>query len=155
MAQRITAAAAAIAAHLETLPAIGRAYPYPRPMSLMEFGDLAMGISGTSPPETFQSGGGGFQGFQTVIWQVAVKLGDVATTGPAVEDVQRQIADLASADPATSIIGLLRAPTSRQVLAEHGGPIVTEDGVEVSYAEDVGDTVITIVECQITANVRV
>lgn len=150
MAQRITAAAAAIAAQLETLGPIGRAYPFPRPMSFMELGDCAMMLSGTSLPETF-----GPETQQTCIWAVSVKLGSAVNQGVAVEDVQVQIAELMSTDPETSIIGLLRSARVDALLQPHGSPRVTEDGMEASYGEEQDGSVFTIIECQITANVVV
>lgn len=150
MAQRTTAAAAAIAAQLETLPAVGRAFPFPQPMSVMSYGDLAMAIAGTSLPETM-----GPNTYQTVIWQCVVLLGSAATDGPALPDVQEQVADLTSADPQVGVIGLLRDMDVRDALVAHGSPVVTEDGCDVSYAADVDETPVTLVEFQITANVLV
>ena len=131
MAQNITAAAAAIAAQIETLTPIGKAYPYPKPINVLEEGDAAMALVGTSLPETF-----GPETQQTCIWALAVKLGSAVTKGAGVEDLQVTIAELMSADPETSIIGLFRSDRVDALLRPHGSPRVTEDGVEASYGEE-------------------
>ena len=145
--ENILAAASAIAAKLETLPEVNEAFPYAKPLSGIQLGDLIMGLTGTSPPGTMGSGT-----FQTCVWSCVVKLGSGMWDVDGGKELQATIASLASAAPGEGIIGILRVSKD---LREHGDPRVTEDGIEVVYDEEEDDNVLTYIECSITANVRV
>ena len=143
----ILEAARRIAAKLETLPEVNEAFPYAKPLSAVQLGDLIMGLTGTSPPGTMGSGT-----FQTCIWSCVVKLGSGMWDVDGGKELQATIASLASAAPGEGIIGILRDSPD---LHEYGEPRVTEDGVEVVYDEEADDNILTYLECSITANVRV
>ena len=90
----ILEAARRIAAKLETLPEVNEAFPYAKPLSAVQLGDLIMGLTGTSPPGTMGSGT-----FQTCIWSCVVKLGSGMWDVDGGKELQATIASLASAAP--------------------------------------------------------
>ena len=139
--------ASRIAAKLETLPEINEAFPYAKPVSGMQLGDLVMGLSGTSPPGTH-----GAHAYQTCVWTCLVKLGSGLLDVDGGAQLQDTLASLSSAAPGEGIIGILRASPD---LDPYGSPRVTEDGVEITYDEEADDNILTFLTCEISANVRI
>ena len=146
-ADNILTAARRIAAKLETLPEINEAFPYAKPVSAIQLGDLVMGLSGTSPPGTH-----GAHAFQTCVWTCLVKLGSGMVDVDGGQELQERIASLSSAAPGEGIIGILRVSSD---LEPFGSPRVTEDGIEVTYDEEADDNILTFLTCEISANVRI
>ena len=146
-AENILAAAQRIAAKLETLPEINEAFPYAKPVSAIQLGDLVMGLSGTSPPGTH-----GAHAYQTCVWTCMVKLGSGLVDVDGGQELQNTLASLSSAAPGEGIIGILRASPD---LDAFGSPRVTEEGVEITYDEEADDNILTFLTCEISANVRI
>ena len=146
-AENILTAAARIAAKLETLPEINEAFPYAKPVSGLQFGDLILALSGTSPPGTH-----GAHAYQTCVWSCLVKLGSGMVDIDGGKELQVRLAGLSSAAPGEGIIGILRASPD---LDEVGSPRVTEEGVEILYDEEQDENLITLLECSISANLRI
>lgn len=150
MAEQITAAAEAIANALGTIPGIKAAYPYPKPMSTTQPGDLTMSLTGTSPPATAGPGAS-----QTVQWEVRIALRS-ATSGKIVQ-VQKQMAELMSLDPQKSIMGKLhKDPETVKALAGFGAPYfdIDGEGIEAEYDVIAGDRIITLLRFNLMANVE-
>ena len=150
MAERITATAEAIASALGTLPGVKAAYPFPKPMSQTQIGDLTLSLMGSSPPTT--SGPGATQ---VVQWECNLALRS-ATSGD-IEQVHQQMAELMSLDPAKSIIGKLhKDPETVAALRDFGDPFLDMDGegIVVEYDVVAGDTIITLLRFTILANVE-
>ena len=148
MADRISAAADAIASALGTLPGIKEVFPYPKPMSQTQLGMVTMALIGASPPAT--SAGG----TQTVQWEVMIALRS-AVTGDE-EQVQKQIAELVSLDPEKGIIGKLHYdPDTVAALRGFGDPYLPLDGDGIEVVYDVGEAgaTITLLRFVIQANV--
>ena len=148
MSANILAAAAAIAAKLETLPDINTAFPYSQPISAMEQGDCILALTGSSPPNTM-----GPLSDQTIVWSAVVKLGSSLLDVDGGKELQERLARLSSTDPAQGIIGILAFNSAD--LNEHGYPRVTEDGVEIVYDEETDQDIITLLQCSISANVPI
>ena len=147
-ASDITAAAAAICDRLETLPGVNEAFPYAKPVSAMQVGDLLLMISGSSPPETM-----GRQGYQLIIWSCLVKLASGMLDVDGGAELQTILTKLSSAEKGEGIIGILR--DSPDLDRNHGSPRVTEDGVEIVYDEEADENILTYVQCSISAQIRV
>lgn len=150
MAERITATAAAIASALGTLPLIKAAYPYPKPMSQTQIGDLTMALTGTSPPTT-----GGPGASQVVSWEVQVALRSAATGNEA--QVQKEMAELMGLDPDKSLIGKLhKDPATVAALRDFGDPFIDleGEGILAEYDVTAGDAIVIVVRFIILANVE-
>ena len=145
--QNILTAARRICAKLETLPEINEAFPYAKPVSGLQIGDLVMGLTGTSPPGTH-----GAHAYQTCVWSALVKLGSGMLDIDGGKQLQSTLASLASAAPGEGIIGLLRVSDD---LDDVGSPRVTEEGVEITYDEEADDNILTYLSCEISANIRI
>ena len=149
MSERITEAAEAIASVLGTLPAIKQAFPYPKPMSQTQPGDLTMALTGTSAPNTAGPGA-----TQVVSWEVNIALRS-ATSGDTIQ-VQKTMADLMSLDPSRSVIGKLhKDPETREALREYGDPFLDLEGEGITAEYDVvaGDAIITLLRFVLLANI--
>ena len=150
MAERISAAAAAIADALGTLPAVKAAYPFPKPMAQTQIGDLTLSLVGASPPTTAGAGA-----TQVVQWEANLALRS-ATSGD-IEQVQKTMAELMSLDPDKSIIGKLhKDPATVAALRAFGDPFLDLEGEGIVAEYDVvaGDMVITLLRFTILANVE-
>ena len=145
--ENILTTATQIARKLETLPEVNEAFPYSKPISAVQLGDLIMGLSGTSPPGTM-----GGEAYQTCIWACMLKLGSGMLDIDGGKELQNRVAALASAAPGEGIIGILRASPD---LDQYGSPRVTEEGVEIRYDEEQDDNVLTFLDFSISANVRI
>ena len=148
--ERLTVTAEAIASALGTLPAVKAAYPYPKPMSQTQIGDLTMSLVGASPPTTAGAGA-----TQVVQWEVHLALRS-ATSGN-IEQVQKQMAELMSLDPAKSIIGKLhKDPETVAALRGFGDPFLDleGEGIVAEYDVEAGDRIITLLRFNILANVE-
>ena len=132
---------------METLPEINEAFPYAKPISTIQLGDLILGLSGTSPPGTH-----GAHAYQTCVWTCMVKMGSALVDVDGGQELQNRLAALGSAAPGEGIIGILRASPD---LDEVGSPRVTEEGVEITYDEEADDNILTFLTCEISANVRI
>ena len=117
----------------KTLPEINEAFPYAKPISAIQLGDLILGLSGTSPPGTH-----GAHAYQTCVWSCMVKLGSGLTDVDGGQELQNRLAALSSAAPGEGIIGILRVSED---LDPYGSPRVTEDGVEITYDEEADDNI--------------
>ena len=150
MAERITAAAEAIASVLGTLPQVNEAFPFPKPMSQTRIGDLTMTLTSTSPPTTSGSGAS-----QNVEWECNLAFrsplsGDMA-------QVQAEMAELMSLDPDKSIIGKLhKDPVSVAALRQYGDPFLDleGEGIVAEYDVQAGDMIITLLRFTILATLE-
>ena len=145
--ENILTTATQIARKLETLPEVNEAFPYAKPISAIQLGDLVMGLSGTSPPGTH-----GGHAYQTCIWSCMLKLGSGLVDVDGGKELQDTLAALASAAPGEGVIGILRASPD---LDQYGSPRVTEDGVEITYDEEADDNILTFLTFDVSANVRI
>ena len=146
-AANIRATAEQIAEQLEGLEGVNEAFIFAKPISAMQLGDALVAVSGTSPPHTM-----GADAYQTVVFSVLIKLGSGMVDIDGGAELQDRIRALTSAAPGEGIIGALRA---QEELNPFGAPRVTEDGIEVVYDETADDNILTLLECSVTANIRV
>ena len=146
-ADNILTAASRIAAKLETLPEINEAFPYAKPVSAIQLGDLVMGLSGTSPPGTH-----GAHAYQTCVWSCLVKLGSGMVD---VDGGRNSSGGWPLWVRRLRVRGLSACWRVSKDLDPYGSPRVTEEGIEVSYDEEADDNILTFLTCEISANVRI
>ena len=147
----IERAADAIANVLAGIRLVNKAYPYPRPLSTTQFGDLTMEISSVSPPAT--SGGTSTQ----VLWDCFMFLRGSRAGDEA--QVQKDLAELLGGDQNNSILGVLyKNDTSRAALREFGDPALDPEGegIQVEYNVPIGgDSQATAVSFTLIADLEI
>lgn len=146
----IQQAAATIASVLGGIPGIKQAFPYPKPLSQCQPGDLVMAIAAVSPPG--QSG----VNVQTIVWDVVVMLR--GTPSGRVEEWHNTISDLCSLDTTKGILGVLYNNDAQVAAMRTAGvdPYLDPDadGINIDYNVEVADKVMTLLRFQVQAELE-